>query len=257
MYKYVVIEDNPTAVDTLRLFMADYGDFEEVFAGFDLMEGMKAVLMHKPDLIFLDVELPNFTGFEFIKALRNHLQKLPDIIMTTAHEKYALTAINEDVLYYLLKPLDPDDLFTGINKFRIKKAKARKAIAIKNQKGYSFLNFDDIFLIKSSSNYTYFYTKDMQATLVSKTMKEFEPFLNEQFLRVHKSYIANTKYIRFLNTTKKKLQLAIPELSALSSKDEALLPLNDILVEENNLEIPIGEAFMDKVKNSVLYNKIG
>lgn len=252
-----MIEDNPTAADTLKLLMADYEDFQEVCVSFDLKEGVKAVLTHKPDLIFLDVELPDFTGFDFIKTLRNHLQHLPNIIMTTAHEKYALNAINEEVLYYLLKPIDPDDLLMAINKFRVKKAKEEKAIVIKNQKGYSFLNFDDIFLIKSSSNYTYFYTKDLQQILVSKTMKEFEPFLNEQFLRVHKSYIVNTTYIRFLNTTKKKLQLAISELSALNPKDDLLLPLNNILVEENNLEVPIGEAFLDKVKNSVLYNKIG
>lgn len=88
-------------------------------------------------------------------------------------------------------------------------------------------------------------------------MKEFEPYLTEQFLRVHKSYIVNTKYIRFLNTTRKRLQLRIPELTELSPDTESLQHLNNILIEENNLEIPIGEAFLDKEKNSVLYNKIG
>src|SRR5690606_4007420 len=129
-----------------------------------------------------------------------------------------------------------------------------KALTIKNQKGYSFLDFDDIFLIRSSSNYTYFYTTTLQSILVSKTMKEFEPYLSDQFLRTHKGFIINTKYIRFLNTTRKKLQLAIPQLLSLKSTDDFLLPINDLLVEDNNLEIPIGEAFLDKVKNSVLYN---
>ncbi len=256
IYKYLVIEDNPTAIETLKLLMAEYDEFQETIITCDKKEGIKAVLTHKPDLIFLDVELPDFTGFEFIKELRNQLQELPEIIMSTAHEKYALNAVNEDILYYMMKPVDPDDLFMAINRFRIKKAKAQKAITIKNQKGYSFLNFDDIFLIKSSSNYTYFYTKDLQKVVVSKTMKEFEPYLNEQFLRVHKSYIVNTNFIRFLNTTKKKLQLAISELTDLNPRDESLQALNDLIIEENNLEIPIGEAFLEKVKNSVLYNKI-
>ncbi len=257
LYKYLMIEDNPTAVQTLELLMEEYDEFEKTIVSCDLKEGTKAILTHKPDLIFLDVELPEFTGFDFIKNLRNHLQELPEIIMMTAHEKYALNAVNEQILYYLVKPIDPDELFMGINKFKSKKAKINKEIAVKNQKGYSFLKFDDIFLIKSSSNYTYFYTKDLQKVLISKTMKEFEPFLGEQFMRIHKSYIVNTKYIRFLNTTKKRLQLAIPELTQINPKDESLLPLNDILVEDNNLEVPIGESFLDRVKNSVLYNKIG
>lgn len=257
IYKYLMIEDNPTAMQTLQLLMQDYDDFQPTIVSCDLKEGIKAVLTHKPNLIFLDVELPGFTGFDFIKALRNHLQDLPDIIMTTAHEKYALHAVNEEVLYYMMKPVDPDDLFMAINKFRIKQAKKQKAITIKNQKGYSFIGFDDIFLIRSSSNYTYFYTTDLQKVLISKTMKEFEPFLTEQFLRVHKSFIVNTAFIKFLNITKKRILLSVPELKNIKSSDERLLPLNDVLVEENDLEIPIGEAFVDKVRNSVVYNTIG
>jgi two-component system LytT family response regulator len=257
LYKYLQIEDNPAAAETLNILMKDYDEFQETIISCDLKEGIRSIITHKPDLIFLDVELPDFTGFDFLKQLRNNLQELPEIIMTTAHEKYALNAVNEEILYYLLKPLDPDELFTAINKFKIKKAKAKKALTIKNQKGYSFLDFDDIFLIRSSSNYTYFYTTTLQSILVSKTMKEFEPYLSDQFLRTHKGFIINTKYIRFLNTTRKKLQLAIPQLLSLKSTDDFLLPINDLLVEDNNLEIPIGEAFLDKVKNSVLYNKIG
>ena len=256
LYKFLQIEDNPTAAETLNILMREYEEFQPTVISCDLKEGIRAILTHKPDLVFLDVELPDFTGFDFLIQLRNTLQELPEIIMTTAHEKYALNAVNEDLLYYLLKPIDPDELFMAINKFKIKKAKAKKALTIKNQKGFSFLDFDDIFLMRSSSNYTYFYTRTLQNILVSKTMKEYEPYLGDQFLRTHKGYIINTKYIRFLNTTKKKLQLSIPELTKLQTNEEFLLPLNDLLVEENNLEIPIGDAFLDKVKNSVLYNKI-
>jgi two-component system LytT family response regulator len=256
IYKYLMIEDNPAAAELLNILMEDYQDFQSSLISCDMKEGIRSILNVKPDLVFLDVELPDFTGFDFIKELRNHLQVLPEIIMMTAHEKYALKAVNEEILYYLVKPIDPDELFKGIHKFRIKKAKAQKAITIKNQKGYSFLNFDDIFLIKSSSNYTFFYTRDLQKVMISKTMKEFEPFLNDQFLRVHKSYIVNIDCIKFLNTTKKKLQLYVPELSELPQNDDSLMHFNDILIEDNNLEIPIGEAFLEKVKNSILYNKI-
>lgn len=257
IYKYLVIEDNPKAVETLRLLMADFDEFQETIVTFDMKEGIKAVLAHKPDLIFLDVELPDFTGFDFIKTLRNHLQELPDIIMSTAHEKYALNAVNEEVLYYLLKPMDPDELFLAISKFKIKRARVQKAITIKNQKGYSFLKFDDIFLVESSSNYTHFYTRDLKDIVISKTMKEFEPLLSERFIRVHKSYIINADFIKFLNTTKKRVQLSVPELNSLKSGDELLFHLDHLMVDGNDLEIPIGESYLEKVKHSVLYNKIG
>lgn len=257
IYKYLVIEDNPKAVETLRLLMADFDEFQETIVTCDLKEGIKAVLAHKPDLIFLDVELPEFTGFDFIKALRNHLQELPSIIMSTAHEKYAMNAVNEEILYYLLKPLDPDELFLAINKFKIKQAKIQKAITIKNQKGYSFLAFDDIFLVESSSNYTNFHTRNLHNIIVSKTMKEFEPFLSEQFIRIHKSFIVNTRYITFLNTTKKKVQLSVAEIPLARANNNPLHHLNHLIVEGDNLEVPIGDSYLEKVRNSILFNKLG
>jgi two-component system LytT family response regulator len=256
VYKYLIIEDNPTAIQTIDLLMQDFPEFQKTISSFNLKEGIRAALLHKPDLIFVDVELPDFTGFDFIATLRSHLQELPEIIIHTAHEKYALEAVNEEILYYLLKPMDPDELLIAINRFRTKKAKVHKKISIKTQKGYSFLHLEDVFLITSSSNYTYFFTKSLQKILVSKTMKEFEPFLGESFLRVHKSYVINTSCIRYLNTTRKKVQLLVPELSDLPVENDFLRGLSHLLVEENNLEIPIGEAFLDKVRNTVLYNKL-
>src|SRR5690606_1423576 len=123
---------------------------------------------------------------DFLNTLRTHLQELPFIIMTTGHEKYALSAVNEEILYYILKPVDPEELFVAITKFRNKQSKEKKTITIKNNKVYSFLEFDDIFLIQAASNYTYFYTRQLENILVSKTMKDFEPRLGNQFLRVHK-----------------------------------------------------------------------
>ncbi|HRP90153.1 MAG TPA: LytTR family DNA-binding domain-containing protein [Edaphocola sp.] len=256
VFKYLVIEDNPREIETLDLLMKDYPEFQKTIVSCDKREGLQAVLKYKPDLIFLDVELPDFTGFDFIKLLKSQLQTLPEIIMATAHEKYAITAVNEEILYYLLKPIDPDELFMGINRFLKKKAKSQKAITIKTNKGYFFLPFDDICLIKSSSNYTYFFTKEAQQIVVSKTMKEYEPFLTDDFQRVHKSYIINTVYLRFLNTSKKKIQLFVPEWSDIEIKHSGLDAIADLFIEENNLEIPIGDAFFDNVKNSILYNKI-
>lgn len=253
-YNYAHIEDNPTAIETLRLLMKDFKEYKEVAVSCDLREGIRSIIIQKPDLIFLDVELPGFTGFDFIKSLRESMKELPTIIMSTSHEKYALNAINEDVFYYLLKPIDPDELQKALHKFHEKKAKSHNEITIKTKDGYGFLSLSDIFLIKSSSNYTFFYTLDFDKKLVSKTMKEFEPYLNDQFLRVHKSYIINIKFLHRLNTTKKKIQLLIPELT--ENNNQNLMGISENILDKNILELPIGEVYLERVKTAILYNKI-
>lgn len=255
-YKYLQIEDNPKAAESLDLLMSEYEDFIPTLNSCDLNEGIKAILTHKPDLIFLDVELPNFTGFDFLTKLRQHLQELPAIIMTTAHEKYALSAVNEEILYYIIKPLDPDELFKAINKFKIKKAREKKSILLKTNKGYTFLELKDIFLIQASSNYTYFFTLNLEKILVSKTLKDYEPYLSEEFLRVHKGHIINKNFIKTFNSSKKKIQLLIPGLKDIDKSNDFILPLLDNLNEDNLIEISIGDAYLNKVKNTVLYNKI-
>lgn len=87
-------------------------------------------------------------------------------------------------------------------------------------------------------------------------MKEFEPYLHEHFLRIHKSYIINTQYVKQLNTGKKRVQLYFKELEELDPQDDFFGPISTCMTEKNELEIPIGEAFLDKVKFSLLYNKI-
>lgn len=254
-YKYLVIEDNPQAAQTLSLLMEDFPQFKMIDITHDLKTGIKLVLNHKPDLIFLDVELPTFTGFEFIQELRKHLQVLPAIIMSTAHDKYALSAVNENVLHYLLKPVDPDELMIALNKFKNLHVDAAKQLTIKNQKGYSFLNFDDILLLESSSNYTNFYTTNLEKITISKTMKEYESQLSKAFLRIHKSFIVNTQYIKFLNTTKKRLILQIPDHMMLKNTKGISFTID--MLDDRTIEIPIGESYLDIVRNSILYNKIG
>lgn len=251
-FKYLVVEDNPSAAESLILFMEDYPEYKLTSVEKELKPCIRAVLQQNPDLIFLDVDLGDFTGFDFIKELRTHLNELPPIIMTTGNDKHAMKAVNEDVLYFLLKPIDPDDLFLALNKFKTKRASNAKQIAIKHQKGYTFLQMQDILFLESSSNYTIFYTTNLEKVIVSKTMKEYESSLSNEFLRIHKSFIINDNYVKLLNTTKKKIYLQIPQ--GIEAKDMSFLPYP--LQEDNTIEMPIGESYLDIVKNSIIYNKI-
>ena len=251
-FKYLIVEDNPSAAESLVLFMEDYPEFKLTTIEKDLRSCVKAVLLHSPDIIFLDVDLGDFTGFDFIQQLRQHITQLPAIIITTGNSNHAMKAVNEDVLFFLLKPIDPDELMLAISRFKQKHAHAVKQIAIKTQKGYSFLQMQDILFLESSSNYTIFYTTNLEKQIVSKTMKEFEHVLNSDFLRIHKSFIINSNYVKGLNTTKKKVSLTIPNIN--ENSDLSFLPAT--VLPDQSIELPIGESYLDITKNSIIYNKI-
>ena len=175
-------------------------------------EGIKAINETKPDLVFLDVEMPKTNGFSM-------LQKLPqidfDIIFVTAYDQYALNAIKFSALDYLVKPVDVEELKISVAKYQKNqesKDNKRANFFLENhtndgklfnqmvlpvRDGYIFVEIDDIVRFEGDGNYTHVIFKNGSKQLVAKTLKEFELNLNQHsFARVHKSHLVNLKYIR-------------------------------------------------------------
>lgn len=166
-----------------------------------------------PELIFLDVQIGDETGFELLEkvSFRDFV-----IIFTTAYENYALRAIKCSAIDYLLKPIDEEDLNTALEKLRrevsrkitaekleillhnIKtKSDSYKRIIVPTATGFELLNTSDIIRCESNINYTTFYLKDKKKFLVAKTLKDIEGLLGEtQFFRVHNSHLINLDCIR-------------------------------------------------------------
>ena len=157
--------------------------------------------------------------------------------MTTGVDKYAKKAVNTDVLYFLEKPIDPDELVIALNKFEKKYLDLQKHITIKNTEGHFFMQLETIQYIKSEINYCNIYRTNQTPMLVSKTLKEIEKILPNQFVRIHKSYIVNSQFVQMLNTTKKKIKLTCQ-----TDNSEVL-------------ELPIGDSYLEMVKNILLTAK--
>jgi two-component system LytT family response regulator len=181
--------------------------------------GISAIVQNAPDLVFLDIQLGNQSGFDLLGQMD---KKDFDIIFTTAYDQYAVRAFKFSALDYLLKPIDPNELIQAVAKLSLKKEKhettvkldallhnikslngATKRICVPVVNGVMFLQVSDIIRCKSEINYTTFFLKDSPNLVVAKTLKEYEDMLGEfNFFRVHNSHLVNMAYIKSYNKGK-------------------------------------------------------
>lgn len=236
-YNYIIVEDNLGALQNLQTALKPNQNFNAIGVAQTLPKGVSLALSSKPHIIFLDVELGEENGFDLIKEIRQFTSEMPFIIMTTGVDKYAKKAVNTDVLYFLEKPIDPDELMIALNKFEKKYLDLQKHITIKNTEGHFFMQLETIEFITSEINYSKIYRTNQPPMLVCKTLKEIEKILPNQFVRIHKSYIVNSQFVQMLNTTKKKIKLTCQS------------------EESDCLELPIGDSYLEKVKNYLLTAK--
>lgn len=218
MIRAIIIDDEQHCIDRLtRLIEENTGPkilLMDVFMNID--EGLKGIKRLQPELVFLDVQIHDRTGFDLLQALP---EINFEIIFTTAFEKFAVQAFKFSAVDYLLKPIDADDLQAALLKLDAKlavgeKAKKfenlihnvrndRKRICVSTLNGYIYLFVDDIIRCESDVNYTNIFLRDHSKLLVSKTLKDFEDLLADHgFFRVHNSHLINTTLIKAFNKGK-------------------------------------------------------
>ncbi len=211
MIKAILIDDIPQALELLRKDLADHcPDIEIIGEAKSVVEGAKLLRSKKPDVVFLDIELQDGSGFDILEILGDISFK---IIFTTASDAHAIKAFRFSAIDYLLKPIDPEELKEAVNKLKqnIPNSKERIDLLldnVKNRKGLKKLalhtldkiqvaEIAEIVRCESSGNYTTFYFTDGKNLLVTKTLKEFDKMLKEhQFVRVHQSHLINANHIR-------------------------------------------------------------
>ena len=237
-YNYLIVEDNLGCLQNLRAALKSHGNFSEVGVANTLTQGISLALTTKPHIIFLDVQLGDENGFDLIKEIRQYSADFPFIIMTTDFDKYAKKAVNSDVLYFLDKPIDPDELIIALHKFEKRILELQNHITIKNSEGHFFMQLDEIAYIKSDSNCCRVYKANGSMMFITKTLKEIESILPPPFIRVHKSHIVNAKYIQMLNTSKKMLKL-----KSCNTENSELI------------ELQISDLYMETVKQTLLTAK--
>lgn len=217
MIKAIIVDDEQSAIDRLTELLIKHCKHTIHLAGSftSVEEGIKAIRIIKPQLVFLDVQIHHKTGFDLLQEFRNINF---DVIFVTAYEKYAVQAFKFSAIDYLLKPVDPEDLKQAIEKLNRKKPTDElaqkfdtllenieqlkqytppKKIVVPTINGFELLPVIDILRCQSDINYTTIFMKDKQKLIVAKTLKEFEEMLEEyNFFRIHNSHLVNLAYIK-------------------------------------------------------------
>lgn len=211
--KAIIIDDEPNAVELLALRLAQKCPQVEVVAACtSSVKGVVAIRELHPDIVFLDIEMPQMNGFQVLAAVEDIQFSL---IFVTAYDKFALKAFRYSAIDYLLKPIETNELMEAIRKverhtqttkeqvglFKQQYSNDFKTlpdkIALPYQNGVAFVTIDDIIYCESDDGYTKFHLQDDQTYLVTKSLKDIQEMLEEgQFLRVHKQYLINLNQIK-------------------------------------------------------------
>lgn len=238
MLKAVIIDDIQQARETLRADLETYcPDIEIIGEADGVVTGAKLLREQNPELVFLDIQMKDGSGFDLLEILGNAAFKT---IFTTASDAYAIKAFRFSAVDYLLKPIDPDDLMNAVKKADIEKKDAKPSldllkdnlsgkgkkqsrIALSTQDKIHVVKISDIIRCESSVNYTTFYFDGGKKLLVTKTLKEFDDLLGEHnFIRVHQSHLVNAEFIKeFVKTDGGYLVMLDGSNVAVSSRKRA------------------------------------
>ncbi len=208
MLKAVIIEDESSSREILRNYLAKYCKNVNVLGeASSVKEGLELLAQTHPDLVFLDVEMPFGNAFDLLDQLP---ERSFETVFVTAYNSYALEALNNHAAYYLMKPINIDELIKSVSyvteikekenalENRILKSKLNKAegkITLPQQDGFQVLNISEILYCKADDNYTEIFLENKKF-VVSKTLKYFEEALADYpFARIHKSYLVNVNEV--------------------------------------------------------------
>lgn len=218
MITALLIDDDSNLRNGMKGLLSMYAPDISILGEADSVKsGIKAIEEHQPDVVFLDIQLGDGTGFDILEQIMLKQGSInTHVVFITAHEEYAVKAFRFSALDYLLKPVDPEDLNAVIEKIKkvlannetfahidllleniSKKVDKFKRIALSTAEGIHLFEVSDIIRLESQDNYTKFYIQNNKPVLISKTLKEYEDLLSEQgFERIHQSHLINLAYLK-------------------------------------------------------------
>ena len=216
----IIIDDEPLARSIVKEYLQAYNDIEIVAECNDGFEGMKAIQQHKPDLIFLDIQMPKINGFEMLELFEDP----PPVIFTTAFDEFAIKAFESNAVDYLLKPFNKERFDKAIQKFlqqsitqqtqsvlqtAAQSPGQQNRIVVKVGNKIKIIPVNQINYLEAADDYVKIVTAE-GSFLKKRTMNFFEESLSHwNFVRTHRSYIVNTQLITRIDAHEKDSHLLL------------------------------------------------
>lgn len=220
MIKTIIIDDEPLARSIVLEYLRDFNEISVVQECHDGFEGVKAISHHKPDLIFLDIQMPKINGFEMLELI----EEPPSVIFTTAFDEYAIRAFEAHAIDYLLKPFSKERFSKAMQKWfqlrkqnkpvatlpeEIRQPEERNRVVLREGSNIRIIRVDQIHYMEAYDDYVKIFT-GQEMFLKKKTMSFYENNLDPaQFTRVHRSYILNIAEITRIEPLEKDTHLAV------------------------------------------------
>ncbi|HYC28899.1 MAG TPA: LytTR family transcriptional regulator DNA-binding domain-containing protein [Chitinophagaceae bacterium] len=224
MIKALLIDDEPLARDIIREYLQHHPQIQVVQECNDGFEGVKAIMQHQPELIFLDIQMPKISGFEMLELI----EQPPAVIFTTAFDEYAIKAFENNAVDYLLKPFSRERFDKAISKWMEQRntpaqksgtgsllqsaatlPQQNRRIVVKIAGRIRIIPVEEVHYLEASDDYVKIHTKD-GSFIKNRTMSNFEQLLDpQQFVRSHRSYIVNVQFITRIDPYEKESYLAI------------------------------------------------
>lgn len=206
----LIIDDEQLARQRLIRLLEPYEQMDIIGEAVNGQDGLEKIEKLKPELIFLDIEMPVFNGFEMLRQLQHQ----PKVVFTTAYDQYAIKAFEEDSIDYLLKPVETERLEKTIKKLQqtghqtndyahletlmkhLQAAKNIKTLTVKIGDKILLIKLDTIIYIEAEEKYVFLHTADGKKHLTDFTISSLEEKLPDQFVRIHRSTLINSDHIK-------------------------------------------------------------
>lgn len=220
MIRSVIVDDEENSRIVLENLLTEFCEGIEVLTTVDSIKtAVEAIQKYQPDLVFLDIEMPEENGFKLFDYFE---EPTFDVVFTTAYDQYALKAFKFSAVDYLLKPIDLEELQKALLKFKEKKNRlvnheqfqtlrynfnnSFRKLALPTSDGFIFIELDTIIRFEADSNYTVVFVKDGKKYLISRTLREYEDLLSElNFLRINRSHLINFNHIKKYKKSKRPI----------------------------------------------------
>jgi two-component system, LytTR family, response regulator len=211
MMKAVIVDDEKDSREILANYVAKYcPDVTVCGFGESVSTGLEVIKKHQPDIVFLDIEMPYGNGFDLLEKCSDFTF---ETVFVTAFDNYAIQALNQSAAYYLLKPIDIEELLNAIEKIRAERqienytqhakvllhninGETQQKIMLPTMEGFEIVSIHSILYCEAVDNFTRFFFENSPTLLICRTLKYFEDILRtHRFFRIHSSYLINPEYV--------------------------------------------------------------